>query len=248
MPRGELQICRDAGGVAAALADYFVDIGCTAITDRGVFHVALSGGNTPRAAFSLLAREPRAIELTWKDVCIFFGDERCVGPEDPQSNYRMAEETFLREVPVLPENVHRMRGEIDPAQAAAEYAQTLRGTLGDPPRFDLVLLGMGPDGHTASLFPGSPPNEDDDALVRAVYAKSQMMWRITVTPKVINSARNVIFAIEGSEKAQVFAAVYNGPFEPSTYPSQIVDPTDGRLIYLVDELAAGVVTGAAEAH
>ncbi len=242
MPRGELQVCRDAAGVAAALADYFLDIGQTALTDRGSFHVALSGGNTPRAAFELLACEPRSVEISWSDVSIYFGDERCVPPDDEQSNFRMASETFLDAVPIPPANVHRMRGEIDPSEAAKQYADQLRTNLGSTPRFDLIMLGMGPDGHTASLFPGTPPATDSSALVRAVYAKSQMMWRITITPDVINAARNVIVALEGSSKAEAFAAVYDGPLDTTTYPAQIVDPRNGRLIWLADEAAAAIAT------
>lgn len=237
MPYGELEVCRNAAEVARRLADYFLDIGQTALTDRGKFHVALSGGNTPRAAFELLGKEPRAEEISWSDVFIYWGDERCVPPDDEQSNYLMAKKAFLDEVAIPEENVHRMRGEIDPKEAAAEYAALLR-TLGDPPRFDLVLLGMGPDGHTASLFPGTPPETDNDALVRAVYAQSQQMWRVTVTPKVINNARNVIFALEGEEKAEIFESVYAGPRDSTTWPSQIVHPASGRLIWLADEAAA----------
>jgi 6-phosphogluconolactonase len=241
MPRGELKICRDAAGVAEAVADLFVDVGQTALEDRGQFAVALSGGNTPRAAFTLIGQEPRRSALSWADVHIYFGDERCVPPDDEQSNYRMAETTFLDSVAVPKNNVHRMRGEIDPADAAAEYAQTLRANLGEHPRFDLILLGLGPDGHTASLFPGTPPLTDDDKLVRAVYAESQAMWRITMTPKVLNAARVVAFALEGVDKATIFDAVYAGPVDPVKYPSQIVDPVDGRLLWIVDDLACGHV-------
>jgi 6-phosphogluconolactonase len=241
MPRGELKICRDAAGVAQAVADLFIDVGQTAIEDRGSFNVALSGGNTPRAAFTLLGQDQRSSLLSWADVHVYFGDERCVPPNDEQSNYRMAEKTFLDAVGIPKANVHRMRGEIDPAQAAAEYAQTLRTNLGDTPRFDLILLGLGPDGHTASLFPGTPPDADNDKLVRAVYAESQAMWRITMTPKVLNAGRVVAFALEGVEKAAIFCAVYEDPVDPVKYPAQIVNPPDGRLLWIADDLACGIM-------
>lgn len=239
--RAELQIYRNPQVLARALADLFISIGRMAAAERGSFHVALSGGSTPRAAYELLAREPLREELSWSDVFVYFGDERCVPPDDEQSNYRMAQRTFLDAVGIPRSNVHRIRGEIDPGQAANEYASILRADLGNAPQFDLVMLGLGQDGHTASLFPGASPDTDDNALVRAVYAKSQMMWRVTITPTVINAARTVAFAVEGGEKAQIFASVYEGPVDTVKYPAQIVRPASGRLVWLVDELAAGML-------
>jgi 6-phosphogluconolactonase len=236
-----VQVLRDPDALAQALAELFITIGSTAMADRGEFRVALSGGNTPRAAFELLGRDPRRTELSWSDVFIYFGDERCVPPTDEQSNYRMAQKAFLDAIGIPPANVHRVRGEIDPALAATEYASTVRANLGEPPIFDLVMLGLGPDGHTASLFPGTPPQTDNGALVRAVYAQSQMMWRVTFTPELINAARTVVFAVQGDDKAAVLAKVLEGPYDPTTYPAQIVQPVQGRLIWLVDELAAGML-------
>lgn len=239
--RGELRVYRDAGALSRALADLFVANGRMAAAERGSFHVALSGGNTPRAAYELLAQEPLRDELSWSDVFVYFGDERCVPPDDEQSNYRMAQRAFLDSVGIPHANVHRIHGEADPGHAANQYASILRTDLGNAPRFDLVLLGLGLDGHTASLFPGTPPDSGDDSLVKAVYAESQMMWRVTITPKVINLARTVAFAVSGSEKADVLAAVYAGPIDPVKYPAQIVQPDSGRLVWLVDEAAAGML-------
>ena len=238
---GDLEVFADAKAVAAAVADLFVDTCCNALAERGKFHVALSGGNTPRAAYELLAQLPRSREISWSDVFIYFGDERCVPPDDEQSNYRMAKLAFLDAVPIPPANVHRMRGEIDPAEAARDYAAVLRADLGDAPSLDLTLLGLGPDGHTASLFPGSPPDADDDALVRAVYSDERAMWRITITPKVINASRTVAFAVEGVEKAAILEAVLKGPRDPVALPSQIVAPSPGRLLWLADVAAAGTL-------
>ncbi|MBV9718164.1 MAG: 6-phosphogluconolactonase [Candidatus Eremiobacteraeota bacterium] len=239
--RSELHVYRDSRALARAVAELFVATGRMAAAERGAYHVALSGGSTPRAAYELLGQEPWRDELSWSDVFIYFGDERCVPPDDEQSNYRMAERSFLDSVGIPRANVHRIRGEIEPGHAANEYASLLRADLGSTPHFDLMLLGLGPDGHTASLFPGTPPDTGDDGLVRAVYAQSQMMWRITLTPKVINAARTVAFAVEGAEKAQILAAVYEGPVDPVKYPAQIVAPTSGRLMWLVDEVAAGML-------
>ncbi len=239
--RGELRIVRDAEAVAAAVADLFLDCARLALADRGSFRVALSGGNTPRRAYELLAQEPRIEQISWTDVFVYFGDERCVPPDDEQSNYRMARKAFLDFVPVPAHNVHRIHGEEEPGKAANEYASVLRADMGDKPKFDLILLGLGPDGHTASLFPGSPPDTDDSALVRAVYAQSQSMWRVTFTPEVINAAHTVAFAVEGSEKAEILRTVYEGAIDPTAYPAQIVKPDDGRLIWIVDTLAAGML-------
>jgi len=239
--RGELQVYRNGNVLAEALADLFITTASIAMAERGAFYVLLSGGNTPRAAYELLAKEPRVEQVSWSDVFVYFGDERCVPPTDEQSNYRMAEKSFLASVPMPRANVHRIAGEADPGHAANEYASILRADLGNAPVFDLVMLGLGPDGHTASLFPGAAPDIDDEALVRAVYAAPQMMWRVTVTPKVINLARNVVFAVEGPDKAIALAAVYEGPREPVKYPAQIVHPVSGRLIWMVDDLAAGML-------
>ncbi len=239
--RGELEVYRDSQTLAGALAELFVTTAAVAMADRGAFRVALSGGETPRAAYELLGKEPLNQEVSWSDVFVYFGDERCVPPTDEQSNYLMAKKSFLDAVGIPRANVHRIAGEVDPGHAANEYASILRADLGETPRFDLLLLGLGTDGHTASLFPGTPPDTNDDALVRAVYAKSQMMWRVTITPQVINNARTVAFAVEGPEKAQIVAAVYEGPVDPVKYPAQIVRPRSGRLVWLVDELAAGTL-------
>ncbi|HTU82542.1 MAG TPA: 6-phosphogluconolactonase [Candidatus Acidoferrales bacterium] len=239
--RGELKIYPDAQAVAAATADLFIDVGRQAIAQRGAFRVALSGGSTPRAAYELLAQPPRKTAIDWSAVHVYFGDERCVPPDDPESNFRMAHEAFLDAVPLPKENVNRIRGEADPGHAANEYASLLRTELGQPPHFDLVLLGLGPDGHTASLFPGSAPDTDDNAMVRAVYAKSQDMWRVTVTPKVINAAAVVAFVVEGDAKSEILEKVYAGPVDVKEYPAQIVRPQSGRLLWIVDRRAAELI-------
>jgi 6-phosphogluconolactonase len=243
--RGELRVYADAGAVAQALAESFVAAGRAAIAERGAFAVALSGGNTPRAAYELLAADPLRASLPWSEVFIYFGDERCVPPDDPRSNYRMAREALLDAVPIPSANVARMRGETDPGLAANEYASILRADLGANPRFDLIMLGLGEDGHTASLFPGIAQGIEEHSLVEAAYAQSQAMWRITVTPKLINAARRVVFAVEGVAKARALAAVIEGPTEPMTYPAQLVQPSSGELTWLVDQAAANLLVSRA---
>lgn len=236
--RGEDRVYASPEALARALAEFVVETGKAAIAARGSFAISLAGGTTPKAAYALLGAQPYAGELDWSKTQIFFGDERCVPPDDAQSNYRMAREAFLDAVEVPHENVHRIEGERDPVDAADRYRAELKRTLGDEPRFDLVLLGMGPDGHTASLFPGSDPLEDDDVLVRAVYSTSQRQWRVTLTPRVLNGARIVAFAVEGAGKAAMVARVRDGGYDPAQLPSQIIAPRDGLLLWLLDKAAA----------
>lgn len=234
---GELRIFETSDAVAAAVADAFVEDARNAIEQRGAFFVALAGGTTPKAAYRLLAQEPRASAVDWTHVHVYFGDERSVPPDSDDSNYKMALDAFLHAM-VPPQNVHRMQGEEDPLSAARDYAQLLIQTMGDMPAFDLIMLGMGADGHTASLFPGTDPRVDDERLVRAVYVEKMQTYRITLTPLVINNARHVVIATEGLAKAPALYAVRLGPYEPLEHPIQIVAPVHGRLSWYVDKAAA----------
>jgi 6-phosphogluconolactonase len=238
---GRLTILPDPAQVARELADRFLTCATSAIRERGAFYVALAGGSTPRAAYELLAKEPLRDEIAWHDVFIFFGDERCVAPDDPRSNYRTAHDAFLARVPIPPDNVHRMRGELPPQEGAADYAQTIRHDLGDSLRFDLVMLGIGKDGHTASLFPGTNPMTDDAQFVRATYSQETQTDRLSITPCVINGARTVVIAAEGTEKAKAIATAREGDYNPTATPIQIVAPTDGELIWLIDHFAADML-------
>jgi 6-phosphogluconolactonase len=240
--RGELRVLESPQAVAAALADVFVAEARLTIEARETFFVALAGGRTPQAAYALLAGAERRDAVDWTRVLIYFGDERCVPPESADSNYKMAFDSFLSKVPIPPRNVHRMHGEDEPARAARAYAQVLVETMGELPRFDLMLLGMGEDGHTASLFPGIDPRTDEDQLVRAVLAEARDPHRLTLTPLVINNSRRVTIAVEGAPKAQTLRAVREGPYDPLKYPAQIVSPQDGDLIWLADKAAAEAST------
>ncbi|MEO9264082.1 MAG: 6-phosphogluconolactonase [Candidatus Baltobacteraceae bacterium] len=235
---GELRVFPNAARVAQALADLFIECAADALAQRGRFFVSLAGGTTPKAAYALLAQAPLRAAIDWSAVELFFGDERCVPPSDDESNYKMVMETFARAAGVPESNVHRMRGEDDPASAAAAYRTELIRALGQEPRLDLTMLGMGPDGHTASLFPGADPLIGNDDLVRAVYSQAHSQWRITMTPRVLNAARTIVFAVDGAAKAEALAEVRYGPRNPTKYPSQIIAPVDGRLIWLTDAAAA----------
>ena len=225
--------------LAERLADFVVAGLGEAQARSGTASLVLAGGSTPRAAYMLLAKAPRRNAIDWTRVTLLFGDERCVAPTDADSNYRMAREALLAHVPLPAPAVLRMRGEAPPLVAAAEYAALIRKRFGASPRFDLVLLGMGPDGHTASLFPGSDPFVDDDALVRAVYSESKQQWRLTLTPAAMNAARSIAIALAGSEKAAVYSAVASGEGGPLVYPVEAIAPTDGQLTWLVERSALG---------
>jgi 6-phosphogluconolactonase len=228
----------EAASLARAAAEHFVTLATAAIAARGQFVVALSGGSTPRTTYALLASDEFAARMDWPRVRVFWGDERCVPPDHPHSNYRMAREALLDKVPIPTENVHRMRGELPPDQAATAYQEELEAVLGAGGRFDLILLGMGADGHTASLFPGTTALHEQTRWVVAHHVDKQSAWRVTLTPVAINAAVHVIFIVSGAGKAERLRQVLAGPYQPDILPAQIVRPTHGRLLWLVDAAAA----------
>ena len=230
-------------------AEKFVEIAKNSIAERGCFTVALSGGSTPKKLFSLLTQEPFRSQIEWKKVYFFFGDERHVPPDDPQSNFRLAREALLDHVPIPAKQIYPMpTNAADPAVAAAEYEKTLRQAFPTPlpsnenqppiPRFDLILLGMGPDGHTASLFPGTKAVHEQHRLVVAPWVEKFQTYRLTLTPPVLCHGRQLLFLLSGAAKADTLRDVLEGPFDPSRLPSQIVRPVDGRLTWLIDREAA----------
>jgi 6-phosphogluconolactonase len=213
-----------------------------AVAERGVFSIALSGGSTPAELYRRLASPPAVERVNWPAVQVFFGDERCVPPGHPESNYGMVRRTLLEGAPVPNENVHRMAGELPPAVAATMYEDELRAVFRIPhdavPRFDLILLGMGPDGHTASLFPGTAALHEWQRLVVANHVPQLNTDRLTLTFPVLNNGRQVAFLVTGADKAEALAGVLEGPPTPDRYPAQAVRPTDGRLVWLMDKAAA----------
>ena len=234
-----IRVLPDASALADAAARSAVEQAQAAIDARGLFTIALSGGSTPRELHLRLSSPPLKDQVDWRHVHVFFGDERCVAPEDAQSNYRMADETLLRRVPIPPEHVHRMQGELAPEEAASKYEAELKGFFdNDPPRLDLILLGMGDNGHTASLFPGLTAVHEQKRWVVAEYVAEVGMWRLTLTPVVLNLGREAMFLVAGSAKASMLQQVLEGPFAPDERPAQIVRPTPGEVIWLVDTAAA----------
>ena len=240
MSAREIRISDDAKQLFRDAATEFARIANEAVAQRGRFTLALSGGSTPRALYSLLASDFRS-KIPWAQTLFFWGDERHVGPDDPESNYRMAYESLLSKVPVPPQNIYRVAGENPDASAAAEaYEQTLRQVFtlapGEFPRFDLILLGMGPDGHAASLFPGSLGLSETKKLVIANWVEKLKTDRITFTFPVLNNAACVIFLAAGSDKAVMLKDVLEGHSQPP-YPSQQINPS-GRLLWMIDRAAA----------
>jgi 6-phosphogluconolactonase len=234
-----IRVLPDAVALADAAARHVLEQGQAAIDARGAFSIALSGGSTPRELHLRVSTPPLANQIEWNRVHVFFGDERCVPPDDPQSNYRMAYETLLSRVPIPAEHIHRMRGELPPQEAADDYERQLRAFFGDePPRLDMILLGMGDNGHTASLFPGLTAVHEQQRWVVAEYVAEVGMWRISLTPPIINLAREVMFLVAGAGKASMLRQVLEGPFAPDERPAQIVRPSPGELLWLVDAAAA----------
>ena len=236
---------RDQEALARAVAEHVVAHAQEALAARGRFLLALAGGSTPRAAYDVLATPAVASRIDWTRTHLVWSDERCVPPDDPRSNFRMTREALLDKVEVAPSNWHRIHGEEEPHRAAAAYERYLRELLGShvrgrPPGagLDLVLLGMGDDGHTASLFPGSKAVREHVKWVVAEYVDAVAMWRITLTPWIINSARNVTFVVSGVGKADRVAEVLEGPQLPNQLPAQSIAPVRGQLTWLLDQPAA----------
>ncbi len=230
---------------AHAAAAQFVATAEKALTTHGRFTVALAGGNTPRDVYRLLASDEYAPMVDWVHTQIFWGDERSVPQGDPENNGRMARETLLNHVPIPVNNIHRIQSQLPPEDAAQDYEKTLRDYFAarglNQPRFDLVLLGMGAEGHTASLFPHSPLLTERQRWVAAVYVEAMRMWRITLTPPALNAASKVIFLVAGEEKAQAIKAVLGEPKQPDLYPAQIVDPPQGQVLWILDKPAASLM-------
>ncbi len=239
----EVKTFPDAKALAEHAATSFIEHSRAAIAARGRFSVALSGGSTPRAIFAVLSADQFKTEVEWSKVHIFWGDERNVPPDHSDSNYRMAKETLLDLVPIPAENVHRMEGELDAAEAATNYAAGLSAFFGDEPhKFDLIHLGMGDDGHTASLFPGTTALAATEATVVSNFVAKFNTNRITFTAPLINAARAVEFFVTGANKVDPLFEVLKGERHTDLYPSQLIAPTDGTLTWLVDAAASARLT------
>ncbi len=232
----------DSDALSHEAARYIVRLASQSIVTHGRFTLALSGGSTPKALYSLLGSEPYRSQIDWSLVEIFWSDERCVPPDSEDSNYRMAQEVLLSKIAISPAQVHRMPGEQPDREAAAQsYAQEILRTFGTNgiPSFDLLQLGMGPDGHTASLFPHQASiHEQQRLLIHVSNTPKPPPDRLTFTPPLLNAAHNILFLVTGSDKADALHAVLEGTYQPDQYPSQVVRPPNGGVIWMLDSAAA----------
>lgn len=225
-------------------ADWIVSSVESAIRARGIARIAISGGHSPKRTFELLADPAHSFHarIDWSHLLLFWVDERCVPPDSPDSNYRLAKETFLSKVPLPEENVVRIEGELEPEEAAARYESAIRNRFrlegAELPRFDLIVLGLGDNGHTASLFPHSAALQEIMRLAAANRVEAKNPWRVTLTWPVINHAGRIFFLIEDETKAEVLREVLLGPYRPETLPSQLIQPESGELSLLLDNAAA----------
>lgn len=239
------EIHENSDVLARQAARYLTELSRESIRTSRRFTLVLSGGFTPKGLYERLAEAEFSKKLDWNSIHIFWGDERCVPPDHPESNYRMARESLIDHVPLPPQNVHRIRGEMEPQAASIAYEKELKafffpGHAECPgvPGFDLILLGMGDDGHTASLFPKTAALHEQKRWVVAPYVEKLRSWRMTLTPRLINAAHNVLFLVSGRDKARCLKEVLQGPYRPDELPAQLIRPESGRLSWMIDVEAA----------
>ncbi len=242
-----IEIFPDVSTIAQKAATIYVSAAQQAARERGVFRVAMAGGSTPKSLHAVLTAEPFRSQLSWDKMQIFFGDERHVPPDHSDSNFRMVNETFISKSPIKPEQVFRIKAELqDTERAAQDYEQILGKQFalkpGELPRFDLMLLGMGNEGHTLSLFPGTTALRDNGRLVVRTWVGKLYTERITCTAPIANNSAVVMFMIAGADKAPALKAVLEGPYEPEQLPSQLIKPVNGKLFFLVDSAAGGMLS------
>ena len=244
MTNREIIVLSDLEELSRQVAAKFVELTQVNVTKGYSSNIVLSGGSTPKRLYELLADENENFRRTvdWRKINFFWGDERCVPPESDESNYRMVNDLLLKPLGISKANIHRFKSELEAETAAAEYEDFLRVLFNTPgkllPRFDLIFLGMGADGHTASLFPASDALEETEKIVAAPYVEKFLKFRLTLTPPVINNAANVIFQVAGADKAEVLREVLESAHDPRRLPAQIINPRDGKVFWFLDEAAA----------
>lgn len=240
-----IQIFPDQESLGSGAARLFVRQAGLALKARGRFSVALSGGHTSRRTYELLGQSPFRDQVAWSQTHVFWSDERCVPPEDPRSNARIARLLLLEHLPIPRDQIHPIRCNGSPKKAAREYEDLLRSFFGEgPPRLDLIFLGLGGDGHTASLFPQTPVLKEEARWAAEIYLPQQDLYRVTLTPAIINQTAVVAFLVAGAAKAPTLKEVLEGPRDPHRYPAQLIHPSSGHLQWLVDKEAASQLSRA----
>ena len=244
-PKYTIMINDSLEKLVEAAAELLVSAAQEAIFGFGQFNVVLAGGSTPRPVYEKLAREPFRSRIDWSGVHLFWGDERCVPPTHQENNYWMAKTALIDHVPIPDENIHRIPGELGAEAAAEGYERELRSFFKGRqlPAFDLVLLGMGDDGHTASLFPGTAAIHEEKRWVLGHFVDKLDSWRITLTPPALNAAQQIVFLVTGGGKAERLCEVLSGPFQPDHLPAQIIQSQTGRVVWMVDKHAAANLSG-----
>ena len=245
---GEIRILADGAAIAKRAAQEFVQAAASAVREKGSFNAVLAGGSTPKALYRLLVNDPTLrSQVPWDKIHLFFGDERHVAPDHADSNFRMATEAMISKAPIKPEQVTRIKGEYpDAEQAALEYEKAVKEYFklkdGEYPRFDLVLAGMGNEGHTLSLFPGTKALHADRRIAVRNWVGKLYAERITLTAPAACNAAQIIFLVAGADKAPALKAVLEGPFEPEQLPAQLLQPNNGKLLWLVDTAAGSMLS------
>lgn len=237
-----VQVFEKSEELSREAAEIFLQAAIEAVKTNGRFTVALTGGTSPAPLYKLLAESPYNEQMPWADTYVFWGDERWVPLTDKASNAKMTFETLLDHVPVPKDHIFPMWSDEEPEAFATKYEELLSKHFDGSPRFDLILLGMGDDGHTASLFPHTNVLMEEEKLVVAYYLVPQSMYRITLTAPCINAAKKIIFLVFGEKKAHALHEVLQGSFHPGTYPAQLIRPANGEAIWLVDKLAASALS------
>ena len=239
-----MHIYKDTNELSIAVAEWMTTYIRETLEKKDRFTIALSGGSTPQKLHEILVRSPYREKIDWAKLHVFWGDERAVPFDDERNNARMAYDTLLHHVPIPPHQIHIMKTDVDPEDAALEYEKILHLYFDETPTsFDLVLLGMGDDGHTLSLFPGTDVVHEHNAWAKAFYLETQQMHRITLTAPIVNRSAAIVFLVAGSNKSAALKQVLKGTYQPDKYPSQQICPQNGELYWFVDEAAALEVQG-----
>ncbi len=238
-----IEVFEDTDKLTEAAADYIVRVGQEAIKINGRFVISLSGGHTPEKLYALLSTPSFRKKIEWKKTYFFWGDERCVPLEDERNNAHQAKLIWLDHMPVPPVHIHRIPVNLPPQDAAKTYQKEIEDFFGQhPKRFDLMLLGLGENGHTASLFPGTPVVDEQVEGVREVYVEEEKLFRVTMTAPLINQARHILFLVTGENKAVVLEKILNAPFQPDLCPAQLIKSNEGELRWYVDKEAASLLS------
>jgi 6-phosphogluconolactonase len=242
-----LKIYKDLEELSQAAAHILLEAAQSATKTRGKFSLVLSGGNSPRRLYEILAEGPYRDQMPWRTTHVFWGDERCVPADDERNNALMARQILLDRVSIPDEQIHNIASTLPPMKAAEEYQNTLEAYFsGQSPALDFVLLGLGENGHTASLFPETAVLDEKRRWVSEVYVPNLQMWRVTLTATILNQAKKIVFLVDGASKALVLNQVVNGARRPKELPAQLIQPQKGELLWLVDRAAASLMQKDAE--